>query len=185
MRRLEKSVLFGVLLAGAWGGQATSQAHEARPESTSAPPVHVFYSGPAAPERLVFAFRAGELFVQVPALAAGGVPTQKLYLRDNVPPDLANKIRFWLEREQTSVRREPWGEVKRNGPTALTRHTVLNGPHKVHFWDDFIADDQVKELLAAVKTATARPDFEVERPPRWVEDDARVRNDFFAMEKGR
>lgn len=150
------------------------------PSAPTAPNAYVLYTAEkTVPERFVFGYRDGELFVQLVDSEEGDNPARKQYLRRNLPSDLDGTIRTWFDKQQTATRMERGGEIKSNGPVALTRHEIGYHSSRGHGWSHFIEDDQTRELLAAVKSAVVQAEFAVENPPAWVEEDERVRNDFF------
>jgi hypothetical protein len=151
-----------------------------KPQTPPPPPrTHVFYTAEkTVPERFVFAFRDGELFVQQFVPQADGEPVRKLYVRQDLPGELTDLIRSWFFRQQNEMRMLPGGNIVKNGPLAFTRHYISDGPSRGHGWDGFIDDDELRAFLAAVKAAAVAPEHEVESEPAWVTDDNRIDNDF-------
>lgn len=173
--KLTLLVLCGIL--GCSGQQASSTLP--KPTVALAPTIYVFSKGEMPPEDLVFALREKELAVEF--MEKRG--QWKFYVYKNVPDELLARITPWFTRQQTAMHMEPSGEIKSNGPQALTLHTVVYGTQSHEYWSWFIADDQLKDLLAGIKNTVMKPEHLVERLPDWISDDPRVSVDFASQKK--
>lgn len=151
------------------------------PQSTViiAPTVYVFSTGEKPPEELVFAVKERELYLEHQD-TQGKV---KSYLVKEVPEEVMAKITPWFGKQQTAMRMENSGEIKSNGPLALTLHTVQYNAQSTEHWSSFITDAQLTELLSSVKALAIHPDQAVEEPPIWITNDSRVKVDFASQKK--
>ena len=160
-----------VLLAGCSSPAITKTA------PTISPLIHVFYQGEKPASELVFALRNTELYAET-TLPTGEI---KIYHCLQVPEPVLIKLRGWTQKQQTATRMEGGGQLKSNGPIAMTIHTVDYTPQRSHSWRNFVADDDFTQLMDAVKALLALPEHAATKPPDWMVDDDRVREDFATM----
>ncbi len=146
-----------VLLAGCSSPAITKTA------PTISPLIHVFYQGEKPAGELVFALRNTELYAETTL------------------PTVLIKLRGWTQKQQTATRMEGGGQLKSNGTIAMTIHTVDYTPQRSHSWRNFVADDDFTQLMEAVKALLTLPEHAATKPPDWMVDDDRVREDFATM----